>query len=224
MKKLLLLGVASLSMVACGNSNPTPAPVYPYNPNANGVQQTDARVPYRGDWVFVAQLPNNQMRYGVASMSVKYSDANIVNASGGAFAWCVSTDCKTNDEQGAGIVGTTKTTSGNYLTAGMVPTGKTAPRFVMADNNGLVEVVDGKPSIAGAGIWTDDAGVDQQAVFAFVQVKTDPSVKAQAASSGEVLAAQNTATALLRTSGLTAQSGVLPVGLREAFANALRRQ
>ncbi|WP_019588433.1 hypothetical protein [Deinococcus apachensis] len=190
MKKTFLLGGLLLGLTACGGGTTTPDTSYPYNPNASVTQSTDARTPYRGDWVFVAILADNTKRYGVAAITDKYSDNSVKNAGGGFMAWCLRSDCTQDDEQGTGLIGSVSVQTGAALAIGMVPEKASATRFVMTDTDGRVETKDGKAMIMGEGTWTNTAGGDQAANFVFVQVNTQSDLASQAVKQQALLNAQ----------------------------------
>ncbi|WP_216320670.1 hypothetical protein [Deinococcus aestuarii] len=197
MKRAFLLGALLLGLTACGGGGGgggtvTPDTSYPYNPDASVTQSSDARIPYRGDWVFVAVLADGSKRYGVASITTKYSDASIKNAGGGFMAWCVQSDCAKDDEQGTGLIGSASASGTAQLTIGMVPEGSTSTRFWMIDTNGRVEKTNNQATISGQGSWIGAAGTGQAATFAFVQVNTESKlgtqqVKAQALQTAQAL-------------------------------------
>ncbi|WP_157449111.1 hypothetical protein [Deinococcus peraridilitoris] len=226
MKKPLIAGLLATTLASCGGA---PAPTYPYNPNMNTVEQNSTLVPYYGDWVIVASLNDGTRRYGVASFSSKYKSTTYVNASGGVMAWCYSQSCSTDSEQGAGIMGTLKTSSGSALASGMVPfsdssvpRGSSPTRFFMTDLDGKVEVVNKQAVIAGKGLWTNETGTDQAAGFAFVQVETSPSIRPQATPSAAYLTAQTAAQQALTEARLSAQSSLSPDVVRAAITDATR--
>lgn len=180
MKKLLPLTAVLLSLTACTTDPNLPEPGYPYNPNANPVEQNDARVPYRGDWAFVALLADGTQRSGVASVLTRFSGAGLVNAGGGVAAWCLKAGCTTSDEQGTILFGTTGTGTAAKLSIGMVPKNQSFTRFVMSDTDGVVSITDGKATISGPGTWRDASGAEQQATFGFVQVRSKSVLTTQA--------------------------------------------
>jgi hypothetical protein len=182
LKKLLPLTAVLLSLTACTTDPNLPEPGYPYNPNANPVEQNDARVPYRGDWAFVALLADGTQRSGVASVLTRFSGAGLVNAGGGVAAWCLKPGCTTSDEQGTILFGTTGAGAAAKLSIGMVPKNQTYTRFVMSDTDGVVSVTDGKPTISGPGTWRDAAGVEQPATFGFVQIRSKSDLATQTAT------------------------------------------
>lgn len=194
MKRILLLGSLLLGLTACGGGGgtvtPEPDTSYPYNPNASAVQSSDARIPYRGDWVFAAILADGGERSGVVGITTKYSDDNLKNAGGGFMAWCYKAGCSPDDEQGTGLIGSVKTSAGAALSIGMVPEKSNTVRFVMIDDDGLVGTTEGRATISGQGLWTSTEGVDQAAVFAFVQVNYESKLGTQQAKAQALLTAQ----------------------------------
>ena len=200
--RLLGLGTVALGLMvltACnGGGTPAPAPVYPYNPNASTTQSADARVPYRGDWVLAAQLSDGTSRRGLVSISLVASDATFLNTGGGVGGWCVSAGtCTQNAEVGTMLIGS----QGGKLAAGLVPRTATTARFYFTDTDGVVEMSNGLPVIAGSGTWTMNDGTTQGATFALVQASSAPTV---AAASLQTTAATQVATMTLSQQRLQA--------------------
>ncbi|BDP44140.1 hypothetical protein DAETH_41090 (plasmid) [Deinococcus aetherius] len=220
MKRVLLLGTLLLGLTACGGGGGTVTPdtSYPYNPSASVTQSSDARVPYRGDWVFVAKLADGSQRYGLASITTKYSDNDLKNAGGGFMSWCVQLDCKQYDEQGNGLIGSASISGSVQLVIGMVPKGTKTTRFEMADVDGRVEKEQDHATIKGQGSWVDAAGNAQTAVFAFVQVSTESKLGTQAARAQAMLTAQGLAQGRALGAQRVAPGGEVRAVLERALA------
>lgn len=166
-----LLGCAALFLASCSpSSSPAPTPAGPYNPDASLVQTTDTRLPYQGTWVMVAQLADGTNRYGVSYITTKQNNT-LINAGGGVLGWCRSSDCTANEETGAVIAGSVNVNGKAQLSVGMEPFNSTALRFAMTDDDGIVDIIDGSPVIAGQGAWTVN-GKDVAGFFAFVQTSS----------------------------------------------------
>lgn len=222
MKKVFLLGALLLGLTACGGGGggtvtPTPDASYPYNPSASMTPSSDARVPYRGDWVFVANLDDGSKRYGVVSVTDKYSDDNFKNAGGGFVAWCVKSDCQQDDEQGTGLIGSATIGGKVELTVGMVPENSTAVRFLMADDDGVVGAGTSGATISGQGSWMVGTSEEHAAVFAFVQINTKSQLATQQVKARAFAAAQGV---LLNRGGpqKAAPTGELRATLERALA------
>ncbi len=187
----------SVLLAACGvpatpSLPPFPVPVLSrtYNPAASLTQVQTGSVPYHGDWVMVAQLMSGpassaavtDTRYGVASVNVDASSATFVNAGGGVLGWCRATTCTSNDETGTAVVGSVNVSGQAALSFGMVPRNSGSPRFLMTDDDGLVDVISGSPVIAGMGVWTEN-GKDVPARLTFVQTSSEASALALALGS-----------------------------------------
>lgn len=215
MKKIALLGGLLLGLTACGGGS-TPSD-YPYNPNASTVQSNDARIPYRGDWQFVAILDDGSKRFGVVAITDKASTATLKNAGGGRAAWCLRSDCAQDEEQGVGVIGSATIEGKAFLSIGMTPNGSSKLRFFMTDNDGVVEIKDTKATIIGEGTWTNPGGESHAANFAFVQINTKSDLASQAVRQQAFLSAQ----------GLLAGRTATPLGtgsqgaIRDALTNSL---
>ncbi|GBF06700.1 hypothetical protein DAERI_100063 [Deinococcus aerius] len=215
MKKITLLGGLLLGLTACGGGS-TPSD-YPYNPNASTVQSNDARIPYRGDWQFVAILDDKSKRYGVIAITDKASTADLKNAGGGRVAWCLRSDCTQDEEQGVGVIGSATVEGKAFLSIGMTPNGGTKLRFFLTDTDGVVETKDGKATILGEGTWTNPGGGAHAANFAFVQINTKSDLASQAAKQQAFLSAQE-----LLAARAPAPQEIRPQGeIRDALTSSL---
>jgi len=166
------------------NTTPTPDLSKVYNPAASLSQTSGGRVAYKGDWVMVVKLSDNSYRYGVNSVNVDASSATFINAGGGVSGWCRTATCASNEELGTLIAGSLNANGKAQLTVGMVPRNAATPptpRFIMADEDGIVDNINGSPVIAGSGFWTEN-GQDFDAFFSFIQTSDVPSVKASSLS------------------------------------------
>lgn len=163
------------------NTTPTPDLSKVYNPAASLSQTSGGRVAYKGDWVMVVKLSDNSYRYGLNSVNVDASSATFINAGGGVSGWCRTATCASNEELGTLIAGSLNANGKAQLTVGMVPRNTATPRFIMADEDGIVDNINGSPVIAGSGFWTEN-GQDFDAFFSFIQTSDVPSVKASSLS------------------------------------------
>lgn len=214
LKQLLALTAVLISITACTRDPNLPEPGYPYNPDVNATEQNDARIPYRGDWAYVALLADGTRRTGVASILTRFSGSGLVNAGGGVAAWCLTAGCATSDEQGTVLFGTTGAGAEAALSIGMVPRNQSFTRFVMSDADGVVSLKDGKATISGAGSWRDAEGIDQDATFGFVQVNSKSALSTQTVTLTEQKLAEQVAQA--------EQRQVFTPDLSGTFVRALR--
>jgi hypothetical protein len=189
--KQLVIGGFLLLLTACGSSstpstntgsgngssNQPPVLSYPYNPNLDITERSDARVPYYGEWVWAVAFSNGDVFTGKMSISKRApSTDGLTNAGGGVAVWCVTASCNYGSD--IGVVGSVNTSSGSALSIGLYDSYYDQTKFVALDSDGIVGVeVNGKPTLKGPGRWFYYSGSDTAIGFAMSQVNTVPPVK-----------------------------------------------
>ncbi len=220
MKKLLLSLTVPLILSACGgnsgpvvepNPNPgggTPAPSYPYNPQANGTESADTRIPYRGEWRWAVALSDTETYVGRISISERMPSvtaAGFTNVGGGPGAVCPNRDlCSYTGE--FGLIGTHSDASGSALVVALSDSAAAQNlRFLGQDDDGVVGTeVTGQPSLVGGGVWQTASGQLADMGFAVVQANADAPVTASAVGPSSALMNRLPTRQVLRTQSVSA--------------------
>ena len=143
MKNLMIpLGLA-LSLAACTPTTPPPPPpaTYPYNPNASAVESTDPRIPYAGEWVWVAAFEDNTVTFG--KMDVDERDKPGEGFTNIGVAWnvlCASAEACPQTPYGndTGLVATYTRDGKSTLAVAGYATATQSVQFVAFDDDGQV--------------------------------------------------------------------------------------
>ncbi|BDP41110.1 hypothetical protein DAETH_10790 [Deinococcus aetherius] len=182
---MLVAGALILGLVACGKNNPgggggngnggngdngttvTPVLTDAYNPDPSATESTDPRVPYKGDWVWVAKLPDGSYQQGVMTISERGQPTDQAKNGGfGSNSTCANDTCTTPTNETFAVVLSQVTNSGAQLRAIL------GSRLTMTDSDNKVTLnAKGRPVMSGAGTWEPTS---QTAKVAFVQVDTNP--------------------------------------------------
>lgn len=188
MKNLALVLVGSLALVSCGSSllklpgtnpNPNPGPGasgYPYNPDANSVEQHAKLIPYRGNWSWLAGSSDGQIYSGDASIFKTIIDPNkqLVNNGFGDYRWCNDLTCTPPlIENNIGSIATYPDGNGD-LAAAMDINETGSFRWVFIDSDKKVGTLANLPYLNGYGYFTSLDGVRHKAYFVMVQTSTEP--------------------------------------------------
>lgn len=140
------------------------------------MQQSDPRVPYYGNWNWIAGTSDGSVYSGDASSLTTILDLNrqLVNNGFGAFRWCTSPLC-TGDpvERSVGSIATYPD-GGGELAAAMDVNESGSFRWVFIDGDKKVGSLGGLPLLDGVGFFNTPDGVRRTGYFVMVQTSTDP--------------------------------------------------
>lgn len=217
MKKLLLSLTVPLILSACGTtqtiSDPPPTggttpQSYPFNPQANGTESTDARIPYRGEWRWAVALSDTEVYIGRISITERLpagTAAGFTNVGGGPGVVCSNPNlCSYTGE--FGLIGTHSDASGAALVVALSDSAAAQNlRFLGLDDDGVVGTeVTGQPSLMGTGVWQTASGQLADMGFAVVQDSADAPVTASAVGPSSALMNRLPARQVLRTQSVSA--------------------
>lgn len=177
MKYVLIAGALVLGLAACGKKetvtpNPNPVVEGAYNPDASATESMDPRVPYVGDWAWVAKLPDNSYRQGTLTIDERGTPNDSAKNGGvGENAVCADDTCATPSGSDFAVILTQVTNSGPQLAAFLGDSAGDSNRLTVTDSDGKVTLnTQGRPVISGNGRWAET----QDARVAFVQVDATP--------------------------------------------------
>jgi hypothetical protein len=203
MKKAFLVCLPLL-LSACGGEiggtpvgpvGPAPVLSYPYNPGLNITEDADPRVPYYGEWTWAAAFQDGTFAKGRMSISKRLApDELFTNTGGGAAIWCAdkSFTCA-YDGSTIGLISTVHVTDTTGTSQDLLATvydgAAKQTRFVMFDEDALINMESGGPTLIGPGRWTNPDGTKADVGMALSQTSADPVIKLASLSAQSVSSA-----------------------------------
>ncbi|ADV68794.1 hypothetical protein [Deinococcus maricopensis] len=179
MKNLLPPLSLALALAACSPTpapapapapaEPPPAATYPYNPSASAQESADPRIPYAGEWVWLAVFKDGTTQYGKMNVDERFAPVDKFTNIGSAWnVLCVDADtCPTTPYgQDEAIIATYTDAGKSFLAVTGYAAASDSPQFGIFDEDGVVTVEDGHAWIEGTGVWADDREIG----FAMMQV------------------------------------------------------
>ncbi|MEF2280146.1 hypothetical protein V3W47_17780 [Deinococcus sp. YIM 134068] len=176
MKHILIAGALILGLTACNRDDtttPTPVVEGAYNPDASATEDADkTRVPYVGDWVWAAKLPDNSYKLGTLSITTRGDETDEAKNGGlGTNALCADDTCATPSGSDFGLLLSAVSNGEAQLVAILGESTGNGNRLVITDSDDRVTLnAQGRPTVSGSGTWQNA----QVARAAFVQVDATP--------------------------------------------------